>query len=72
MTPFGMQAATLGDPRRPQEVKKISSVNIPPVDDVFSQTILIVAMTLGVSGLFIQVGSKSQNAMPGNMPERQE
>lgn len=69
---FGVQAATLGDPRRPQEVKKISSVNIPPVDDAFSQTILLVAMTCGVSGLILQVTPWFQKALHGNRSEQQE
>lgn len=55
MVPLRMQAATLGDPRRPQEVKKISSVNIPAVDDLYSQTLLIAALSCGVSGLLFQV-----------------
>lgn len=67
-----MQAATLGDPRRPQEVRKISSVTIPAVDDTFSQTILLAAMTCGVSGLMFQVTLRFDKALLGNRSKQQE
>lgn len=50
-----VQAATVGDPRRPQEVKKVGAVTVPAPDDTISQTILIAAMSAGVSALMFQV-----------------
>jgi len=48
------QAATLGDPRRPQEVRKVSVPAAVP-DEVTSSYILMMALTCGVSGLMFQV-----------------
>jgi hypothetical protein len=49
------QAAIQGDPRRPQEVKKMGAVALPPADDLVSHTIFIGALSAGVAGLMFQV-----------------
>lgn len=51
-----IQAATLGDPRRPAEVRKRGAVAMPMPDETISQTILLMAMSQSIFGLMFQVG----------------
>lgn len=57
------QAAIQGDPRRPQEVKKMGAVVMPPADDLVSHTILIGAMSAGVAGIMFQVSSSNMSIL---------
>lgn len=49
------RAATVGDPRRPQEVKKVGGVVLPSADDSLSFTLLMSGMFMGAFALLFQV-----------------
>ena len=57
-----MQAATLGDPRRPGEVRRMTVLPAVP-DETISQTLLMSAMFSGVMGLMLQVRQSPEDCL---------
>jgi hypothetical protein len=47
----------VGDPKRPQEVKKVGAVVVPPADDSMCFTLLVTGLFMGAFALLFQVSA---------------